>query len=96
MPYKDAEKRKDYQRQYQRQRRAGITESKPSNLDPTFRLQTAQDVHTVLTETLFEVKQANADTLVKARCIGYLAGIILKAIEAGDIEERIKRLEAKL
>ncbi|HKB36039.1 MAG TPA: hypothetical protein VKD72_06265 [Gemmataceae bacterium] len=37
-----------------------------------------------------------AGTLEKARTIGYLAGIALKAIEAGNLAARIEVLEAVL
>ena len=39
---------------------------------------------------------ADAGPLEKARCIGYLAGIALRAIEAGDLAARLEALEAVL
>ena len=37
-----------------------------------------------------------AATMEKARTIGYLAGVALKAIEAGNLAARIEMLEAVL
>jgi hypothetical protein len=39
---------------------------------------------------------AEASTLEKARTIGYLVGITLKAIEAGDVAARLEALEGIL
>ncbi len=35
-------------------------------------------------------------TLERARCIGYLAAVTLKAIEAGDLAARLEAVEAVL
>jgi hypothetical protein len=40
--------------------------------------------------------EKEAGTLEKARTVGYLAGIALKAIEAGNLAARIEMLEAVL
>jgi hypothetical protein len=37
-----------------------------------------------------------ANPVEKARCIGYLAGMALKAIEVGNLAARIEMLEAVL
>jgi hypothetical protein len=34
--------------------------------------------------------------LEKARCVGYLAGVALRAIEAGDLAARLEAVEAVL
>ena len=39
---------------------------------------------------------SNARALEKARCVGYLAGVALKAIEAGDLAARLEAVEATL
>ena len=41
-------------------------------------------------------EETEAGTLEKARCVGYLAGIALKAIDAGDMAARVEALEAVL
>ena len=40
--------------------------------------------------------EPNAGTLEKARCVGYLAGVALKAIEAGDLTARLEAVESVL
>ena len=40
--------------------------------------------------------EAEAGALEKARCIGYLAAITLKAIEAGNLSARLEALESVL
>ena len=99
MPYKDPEKARAYQREYRRLRRGGDTRTTPgTTLVPTdFRLQTAQDVIDLLAEQIAAVRrEQEAGALEKARCIAYLAGISLKAIEAGSITARIEALEGVL
>ena len=62
-----------------------------------FRLKAASDVLALLEEQISAVRNdPEAGTLEKARCIGYLAGISLKAIEAGDLTVRLEALEGVL
>jgi hypothetical protein len=62
-----------------------------------FRLQTAQDVIDLLQEQVEAVRgEQEAGTLEKARTIGYLAGIALKAIENGNLAARLEALETIL
>ena len=62
-----------------------------------FRLQTATDVIDLLQEQVAAVRnEQEAGTLEKARTIGYLAGIALKAIEAGNLAARLEALELVL
>ena len=42
------------------------------------------------------LNETEAGTLEKARCIGYLAGVSLKAIECGNLAGRLEALEAAL
>lgn len=96
MPYADPEKRKAYQREYSRQRRAGSPRKSPSNLPSALKVTSAQDVLDLLGETIGEVREAEADVLVKARVIGYLAGVTLKAVETAELEARLLALEETL
>ena len=98
MPYKDAERAKNYQREYRRMSRAGdCTTPSTSRLPTEFRLRTAQDVVELLAEQVDAVRNDDkAGTLEKARCVAYLAGIALKAIEAGDVAARVKAIESVL
>jgi hypothetical protein len=62
-----------------------------------FRLQTASDVLSLLEEQVAAVRaDGAAGTLEKARAVGYLAGVTLKAIEAGNLAARVEMLEAVL
>jgi hypothetical protein len=96
MPYKDPEKAREYHRNYQRERRTGLASCQTSNLDGPARIQTARDVLGLLEGAINEVLEADADTLVRARCIGYLAGVTLKAVETAALEERVDALEEAL
>lgn len=100
MPYKDQDKQREYQRKYQREyqrmkRAAGnnsgfkvLTE----DLTPEG-LQTATSLLKLLGDTLYEVKSTQGDTFQKARVLGYLVRIGLKAVETADIERRLVELE---
>ena len=99
MPFADVEKARTYQREYRRTRRAGdaCTTRGTSPIPVAFRLQTAQDVIDLLQEQVALVRAAeDAGALEKARTIGYLAGVALKAIEAGNLAARIEMLERVL
>ena len=99
MPYADPEQAKDYQRTYRRIRRAGDDCTTPSTtpLPVEFRLQTASDVLALLGEQAEAV--LNDETLgsvERARTIGYLSGVMLRAIELGNLAGRLESLEAAL
>jgi hypothetical protein len=99
MPFRDPDKARDYQREYRRTRRAGDSCTTPGTtpLPLPFRLKTAADVLQLLEEQVEAVRgEQEAGTLEKARTIGYLAGIALKAIEAGNLAARIEMLETVL
>ena len=98
MPYRDREKQRAYQREYKRVNRATVTQTPGTTPIPLpLRLKMASDVLGLLEEQVAAVRNApEAGTLEKARCIGYLAGISLKAIEAGDLAARLEALEAVL
>ncbi len=99
MPFSDPDRARDYRREYRRTRRAGDRGITPGTtpLPLPFRLKTAADVLALLQEQVEAVRgEQEAGTLEKARAIGYLAGIALKAIEAGNLAARIEALEAVL
>ena len=101
MPYSDAARARDYQREYRRTRRAGDGCTTPCTtpLPAAFRLKTAADVLALLEGQVAAVLAApaqEAGTLEKARAVGYLAGLSLKAIEAGNLAARLEALEAAL
>ena len=98
MPYKDPETRRDYQRDYKRMKRAGSSQTPGQTLVPLpFRLKTAYDVLTLIEEQVNAVREEpEAGTLEKARAVGYLAGIALKAVEVADLSGRVEALEQVL
>ena len=56
-------------------------------------LETVADVTRLLGETINQVRTGALDCKV-ANCVGYLAGVFLKALETGALEERLTALEA--
>ena len=99
MPYKDRKKANHYQREYRRTRRSGDCCTTPGTtpIPLPFRLKTASDVLRLIEEQVQAVRmEKDADTLDKARCIGYLGGVALKAIEVGNLVARVESLEAVL
>src|SRR4051812_11138013 len=99
MPFTDPDRARDYQREYRRLRRGGDGCTTPGTtpVPLPFRLQTAADVLELLEEQVKAVRaDKEAGTLEKARTIGYLAGMTLKAIDAGNLAARIEMLEAVL
>jgi hypothetical protein len=99
MPFADADKARDYQRDYRRIRRAGDGCTTPctTQVPLDFRLKTAADVLTLLEEQVAAVRaDRDAGALEKARVVGYLAGVSLKAIEVGNLAARVEILEAIL
>ena len=58
-------------------------------------VETAADVIALLGETIHQVRTGALDPRV-GNCVGYLSGTILKAIQQGDMEERLKALETAM
>ena len=56
------------------------------------KIETAQDVTALLSECIAAVKAGELDTKVGST-IGYLANILLKSIDNGELEVRIEALE---
>jgi len=59
---------------------------------PMLTVKTASDVVGLLSETINQVRVGTLDARI-GNCVGYLAGIVLKAVEQGDMEERLAALE---
>jgi len=99
MPYADPDRARGYQREYRRTRRAGDGCTTPCTtpLPADFRLRTAADVLALIEEQVAAVRaDADAGALEKARTVGFLAGVCLRAIEAGDMAARLEALETVL
>lgn len=100
MSYKNPDKQREYQREYQRMRRVptgGCQTPGQTLLNPEFRLKTARDVLELIAEQVAAVRaETEAGTLEKARVVGYLAGIALRAVEVADLSDRLEAVEKVL
>lgn len=56
------------------------------------RLERVEDVTRLLAETINHVRTGRLDVRV-GNTVGYLAGVLLKALEQGDMEQRLTALE---
>jgi hypothetical protein len=79
-------------------RRGGINRSRPAATlppdTPPLPLKTIADVVAALGETMNQVRTGKIAVNV-GNCLGVLAGVLLKAIEGSDHEQRLAALEAK-
>ena len=62
---------------------------------PDLPLDSASDVTVLLTETINQVRRGEIDPRI-SNAVGYLAGILLKAKEKDETEQRLARLESIL
>ena len=94
MPFTDPEPTSSQAREYDGNGYRGPgTTQRPA----PFRLQTAQNVIDVLQEQVEAVRaDVEASAVEKARVIGQLASITLKAIEADNVAARLEALEVVL
>ncbi len=98
VPHKDEADRREYQREYQRKRRAGLTQAKTrqalEGLPADLRVETAADILELLGWAVSLVQGAeDVDPIVRARAIGYLANVALRAVEVADLDARLIALE---
>lgn len=98
MPYADPGRRRDYQRERARFRRAGRADTPARvELPAPLRVQTARDVLDLLAEQINLLRaDLSLGTVERARCLGGLAGVALRAVETADLEARLAALEAVL
>ncbi len=98
MAYADPERQRTYQRDYKRLVRAGSCQTPSQTQVPAeFRLQTASDVLAMLGEQADAVlNDKELATVERARTIGYLSGVMLRAVELGNLAARLESLEAAL
>jgi hypothetical protein len=82
-----------------RARRAGgLARSKPAVLPPDapdVHLGTYKDVANLLGESISQVRRGELDPRV-ANAVGYLSGILIRALEQGVMEQRLCKIEAAL
>ena len=98
MPFADPDRRREYQRDRLRLIRAGRTDAPlKAELPAPLRIQTARDVLELLVEQINVLRaDLSLGTVERARCIGGLAGVALRAVETADLEARMAALEASL
>ncbi len=101
MPFKDPERRRQYNKEYVRQRRAGfepVVKPGCQTLVPAeVRVQTASDILNILSEQVASLRtDQGVKSTEKARTIGYLCAIALKAVQTATMEERLAALEEML
>ena len=97
MPFADPEKRRAYDSDYKRKARAADPCPTRLTLPVEFRAKTAADVLALIAEQLDTVRQdASLGSVERAKAIGYLSGIALRAIEASDVAARLEALESIL
>jgi len=100
MPYADPAKRAAAQRDAQRRRRAGLPNQPKRQPLPELRelqYKTATDILTLLGDQVAAIlADGELSTLEKARTVGYLAGVMLRAVDSADLERRLTEIEAML
>lgn len=102
MPFADPTDKRDYQRDLMRERRAGERGSRRrartlAIVRSPFSVEQAEDVRELLREQVEAVRaDTEASTCERARCIGYLAGVLLRSVEATELTARLDALEAEL
>jgi hypothetical protein len=95
VPYKDAETRKQWAREYRRRTRA-LGNGEPEKLVIPA-LEKPGDVVTLLCEEIARLRAARKlDVAVRARVIASLSRVVLDGLTAGDLETRIAALEKGL
>lgn len=80
------------------QRKGGkkaLAEKKRILEESNIQIKNTSDVIKLLNETINQVRTGDIEVKI-ANCVGYLSGICLKALEQGDIEERLTALEDKV
>lgn len=102
MPFADPDEKRDYQRDLMRERRAGERSSRRARrtlaaVPSPFTVEQAEDVRELLREQVDAVRaDTEASACERARCIGYLCGVLLRSVEATDLTARLEALEAEL
>jgi hypothetical protein len=95
MPFKDKNKAREYQREYQRRRRS-TSKGGLTGVPQTLKLATLDDLLAVLERITGEILNADyLDLGVRGRILAQLLTVGIKLVEQTDIERRIEVLEAR-
>ena len=100
-PYRDPEDQKAAKAEWGRRKRLAEPDRGTRPLLPPlpteFRLKSARDVLALIRSQVEAViADPEISTLERARVCGFLAGVSLRAIQAGDLEARLEALETVL
>jgi hypothetical protein len=60
---------------------------------PEVKVKDCQDVVMLISDTINQVRRGQIDPRV-ANAVGYLANVLIRAVEQGDLEKRLAELEA--
>lgn len=60
---------------------------------PDVKVESCQDVVRLISETINQVRKGDIDPRV-ANAVGYLANVLIRAVDQGEMEKRIEDLEA--
>jgi hypothetical protein len=60
---------------------------------PDLKIENCQDTVPLLSETINQVRKGQIDPRV-ANAVGYLANVIIKAVEQSDLEKRLEEIES--
>lgn len=90
MSFKDPVKRREYQREYNKRRRGGLSKNLATHL---IRLETAYDLRVLLEEVITEVRASDLNTEPKARILLEAVKTGIKIIEVTNLETRLRALE---
>lgn len=93
-PAKSSDRRKA-QKQGGRARTATLAKAVLPKDTPDISLSTPQEIQQLIASTINQVRRGEIAPQI-ANAVGYLVNIGIKAIETGDIEERLKRIEEAL
>lgn len=101
MPYADPERRRAAQREAQRRRRAGGGDRQPTRQPLPALVELKYATARGVVELLHGQAEAvlsdqRLGTLERARCLGYLAAVLLRAVEVADVAARVEALERRL
>ena len=96
MPFKDANKQRECAKEWARKQRKTANSGKKIELPQDFKLETARDLTLVIETVINEVLQAKMEAAVRGRCIAQLVQTAIKLLEAGEVEDRLTKLEARL
>ncbi len=100
MPYKDTQRRRDYDRAYKQQKRAaGLTKKRLDMRLTTAEIKTAADLSDLFNEVVAEVRNADSASLgleAKLRITLRAVEIGLRVVETMNHEQRIAALEERL